>query len=68
MTLDELEQKLKNFGFYRCHRSYLVNIQKVTEIVRWTRSSYSLRLANYKEFMVPLSKAKIQELKDTYQF
>lgn len=68
LTLDELEQKLKNFGFYRCHRSYLVNIQKVTEIVRWTRSSYSLRLANYKEFMVPLSKAKIQELKDTFQF
>ena len=68
MTLDELEQKLKSFGFYRCHRSYLVNIQKVTEIVRWTRSSYSLRLANYREFMVPLSKTKIQELKDTYQF
>lgn len=68
LTLDELEQKLKSFGFYRCHRSYLVNIQKVTEIVRWTRSSYSLRLANYKEFMVPLSKAKIQELRDTYQF
>lgn len=67
MKLDELEQKLKQFGFYRCHRSYLVNIQKMTEIVKWTRSSYSLRLSKENKFMVPLSKGKIQEIKDIIQ-
>ncbi|MFC6652710.1 LytR/AlgR family response regulator transcription factor [Paenibacillus rhizoplanae] len=27
LTLTELEQRLLNFGFYRCHRSYIVNLQ-----------------------------------------
>ncbi|MFE0558353.1 LytTR family transcriptional regulator DNA-binding domain-containing protein [Paenibacillus sp. NPDC058910] len=28
LTLTELEQRLLNFGFFRCHRSYIVNLQK----------------------------------------
>ncbi|MFD2875892.1 LytTR family DNA-binding domain-containing protein [Paenibacillus rhizoplanae] len=31
LTLTELEQRLLNFGFYRCHRSYIVNLQKKLE-------------------------------------
>ena len=36
----------RRYGFFRCHRSYLVNMQKVQEVVRWTRNSYALRLEN----------------------
>ncbi|MEW9675397.1 LytTR family transcriptional regulator DNA-binding domain-containing protein [Lentibacillus sp. L22] len=32
-TLTEIEQKLELYGFYRCHRSYIVNLQKVREII-----------------------------------
>ena len=28
-TLNELEARLLPFGFFRCHRSYIVNLQKV---------------------------------------
>lgn len=68
LTMEEIETKLQRFGFYRTHRSYLVNMQKVTEIIKWTRNSYSLKLMNYEETMVPLSKTKIQEMKEIYQF
>ncbi|MGC5773487.1 LytTR family transcriptional regulator DNA-binding domain-containing protein [Paenibacillus pabuli] len=63
LTLTELEQRLANFGFFRCHRSYLVNLQKVREIITWTKNSYSLRLNTGKELVVPLSRSKLQELK-----
>lgn len=63
LTLNELEQKLTPFGFFRCHRSYIVNLQKVREIITWTRNSYSLSLHTSKEAVVPLSKNKLVELK-----
>ena len=63
LTLTELEQRLLNFGFFRCHRSYIVNLQKVREIITWTKNSYSLRLNTGKDTVVPLSRSKLQELK-----
>ncbi|MUT64741.1 LytTR family transcriptional regulator DNA-binding domain-containing protein [Paenibacillus sp. NEAU-GSW1] len=63
LTLTELEQRLLNFGFFRCHRSYIVNLQKAREIITWTKNSYSLRLNTGKDAVVPLSRSKLQELK-----
>lgn len=63
LTLTELEQRLNHFGFFRCHRSYIVNLQKVREIITWTKNSYSLRLNTGKDAVVPLSRSKLQELK-----
>ncbi|QCR34040.1 LytTR family transcriptional regulator DNA-binding domain-containing protein [Lysinibacillus sp. SGAir0095] len=63
LTLNDLEQKLTPFGFFRCHRSYIVNLQKVREIITWTRNSYSLALHTSKDTIVPLSKNKLVELK-----
>lgn len=66
-TMDELEAKLKRFGFYRSHRSYLVNMQKVVEVVKWTRNSYSLKLENMEDVRIPLSKGRIDEMKNIYE-
>ncbi|GIP22227.1 LytTR family transcriptional regulator DNA-binding domain-containing protein [Paenibacillus sp. J22TS3] len=63
LTLTELEARLLNFGFFRCHRSYIVNLQKVREIITWTKNSYSLRLNTAKDAVVPLSRSKLHELK-----
>ncbi|KOR89429.1 LytTR family transcriptional regulator DNA-binding domain-containing protein [Paenibacillus solani] len=63
LTLTELEHRLLNFGFFRCHRSYIVNLQKVREIITWTKNSYSLRLNTDQDAVVPLSRSKLQELK-----
>lgn len=66
--IGELEERLVRFGFFRCHRSYIVNMQKVLELIKWTRNSYSLRLKGYDKRDVPLSKGKIQELRGMYEF
>lgn len=68
LTMDELEGRLRRYGFYRSHRSYLVNMQKVQEIVKWTRNSYSLKLENLEDVKIPLSKGRIEEMRDLYHF
>ncbi|MDW0118842.1 LytTR family transcriptional regulator DNA-binding domain-containing protein [Sporosarcina thermotolerans] len=63
-TLNDLEQRLLPFGFFRCHRSYIVNLQRVREVITWTRNSYSLVLEDAKKSSIPLSKTKMAELKE----
>ncbi|MGE8205073.1 LytTR family transcriptional regulator DNA-binding domain-containing protein [Heyndrickxia sp. NPDC080065] len=62
--LNQLFDRLYPFGFFRCHRSYIVNLQKVREVITWTRNSYSLVLDDAKKSSVPLSKGKLNELKE----
>lgn len=63
-TLNDLETRLLPFGFFRCHRSYIVNLQKVREVITWTRNSYSLVLDDSEKSTIPLSKSKMIELKE----
>ena len=63
LSLNDLENRLKYFGFFRCHRSYLVNLQRVREIVTWTRNSYTLVLDDKNKSSIPLSKGRMDELK-----
>jgi ABC-2 type transport system ATP-binding protein len=62
-TLTELEERLQPFGFFRCHRSYIVNLQNVREIMTWTRNSYTLVLNDASQAEIPLSKTKMAALK-----
>ncbi|QED46479.1 LytTR family transcriptional regulator DNA-binding domain-containing protein [Cytobacillus dafuensis] len=62
-TMTELENRLHPYGFFRCHRSYIVNLQKVREVVTWTRNSFTLVLGDAKKSSIPLSKTKMAELK-----
>ncbi len=62
-TLAELEARLARSGFFRAHRSYLVNLQHIQEIIPYTRNSFSLRLDDAAGTEVPLSKSAAGELK-----
>lgn len=64
LTLTNLEERLQHVGFFRCHRSYIVNLQKVREVITWTRNSYSLVLDDKERTQIPLSKTKMAELRD----
>lgn len=63
-TLADLEKRLQPYGFFRCHRSYIVNLQKVREVITWTRNSYSLILDDSIKSSIPLSKTKMTQLKE----
>ena len=62
-TMTELEQRLAHSGFFRAHRSYLVNLQQVKEVIPYTRNSFSLRLKDKDETKIPLSKSSERELR-----
>jgi len=64
LLLSDLEERLTHFGFFRCHRSYLVNLQRVREIITWSRNSYSLILEDKQKSSIPLSKGRLDELKE----
>lgn len=67
-TMGTLEEQLKEFGFFRCHRSYIVNVQKVEEIEKLTKNSYSIRLNNEQHSHIPLSKGRIEDMKATFKW
>ncbi len=63
-TLSELEQRLARSGFFRAHRSYLVNLQHVKEVIPYTRNSFTLRLDDQPGTEIPLSKSAAGELRE----
>lgn len=65
-TLAEMEQKLEVYGFFRCHRSYIVNLQKVREIITWSKNTYSLKIENKNQSTIPLSRTKIQGIQEIF--
>lgn len=62
-TLTELEKRLVRSGFFRAHRSYLVNLQHVKEVIPFTRNAFTLRLDDPAATQIPLSKSAATELR-----
>ncbi|MCL2895619.1 LytR/AlgR family response regulator transcription factor [Brenneria tiliae] len=62
MNITEFCSRLPEDYFFRCHRSYGVNLTKIREIVPWFNNTYILRL-NDLDFEVPVSRSKIKEFR-----
>jgi two-component system LytT family response regulator/two-component system response regulator LytT len=63
-TLDELQARLDPSIFWRVHRSHLVNINKVKEIVPWFSRNYILRMKDAKATEIPVSRAQTKRLRE----
>ena len=63
-TLDELHARLDPEVFWRVHRSHLVNINKVKEIVPWFSRNYILRMKDAKATEIPVSRSQTRRLRD----
>lgn len=57
-TLNELEEKINHNIFFRCHKSYIINLDYIKEIIPWTYSSYKLIMNNNDEIPVSRQKSK----------
>lgn len=57
MTLQELEEKLEDFSFFRTHRSYLVNLNYVHEITPWVNGAYNVTLKDKNHTTLPVSRS-----------
>lgn len=65
-NMSELEERLNKSGFFRCHRSYIVNMQKVDEIEKISKNSYTLLLANKEQSRIPLAKGRVEDMKTIF--
>jgi two-component system response regulator LytT len=63
-TLDELQASLDPDIFWRVHRSHLVNINKIKEIVPWFSRNYILRMKDGKGSEIPVSRSQTKRLRD----
>lgn len=62
-TLSELEKMLDPSKFFRAHRGYIVNLQKVKEIIKVGTSSYELTMNDPSKSKIPMSRRQSSELK-----
>ncbi len=62
-TLRELEERLDPALFFRAHKSSLVNLQQVKEIVPWFAGRYKLVMRDAAGSEVPLSRAQARALR-----
>jgi len=65
-TLEELMDQLDPETFWRAHRSYVVNIQRIREVVPWFKSSYQLRMDDPKKTEIPVSRAQTKRLRELF--
>ena len=65
-TLEELLDSLDPNLFWRAHRSFLVNINRIREVVPWFKSSYQLRMDDKKQTEIPVSRAQTKRLRELF--
>jgi two-component system response regulator LytT len=66
-TLEELLEILDPHIFWRAHRSYVVNINHIKEVVPWFKSSYQLRMNDRKNTEIPVSRAQTRRLRELFK-
>ncbi len=65
-TLEELSDQLDPETFWRAHRSCLVNIQHIREVVPWFKSTYQLRMDDPKKTELPVSRNQTKRLRELF--
>lgn len=62
LCISEFYKKLPKNIFFKCHRSYIVNLNKISEIIPWFNNTYNLKLQNINHD-IPVSRSNIKEFK-----
>jgi two-component system, LytTR family, response regulator LytT len=66
-TLEELHAALDSETFWRPHRSHLVNIHHIKEVVPWFKSSYMLKMDDKKQSEIPVSRVQTKRLRELFK-
>jgi two-component system response regulator LytT len=63
-TLEELQANLDPKVFWRVHRAYVVNINKIKEVIPWFNRSLQLKMTDKKESEIPVSRTQTKKLRE----
>lgn len=61
--LGEFEKRLNPHGFYRIHKSYLVNLNYISELFPWANNSLALKMQGFERDILPVSREKVKNLR-----
>lgn len=67
MTLQELQLKLDDTMFFRSHRAYLVNVERIREVIPWFNGTYNLILEEIPNMEIPVSRQHAPKLKKLFE-
>lgn len=62
LSISEFYNSLPKDKFFKCHRSYIVNITKIREIIPWFNNTYNLKLQDI-DYEIPVSRSNLKEFK-----
>ena len=65
-TIEELLDQLDPALFWRAHRSFVININQIREVVPWFKSTYQLRMNDKKQTEIPVSRAQTKRLRELF--
>jgi two-component system, LytTR family, response regulator len=66
-TIEELADSLDPHVFWRPHRSYLININHIKEVVPWFKSSYMLKMNDKRASEIPVSRSQTRRLRELFK-
>jgi len=66
-TLEEMAAALDSDVFWRPHRSYLVNIHHIKEVVPWFKAGYMLKMSDKKQTEIPVSRGQIKRMRELFK-
>jgi two-component system LytT family response regulator/two-component system response regulator LytT len=62
-TIEELQSNLDPDVFWRVHRSFLVNINRIREVIPWFKSSFQLKMDDKRQTEIPVSRIQTKRLR-----
>jgi two-component system, LytTR family, response regulator LytT len=62
-TIEELQSNLDPDLFWRVHRSFLVNINRIREVIPWFKSSFQLLMEDKNQTEIPVSRIQTKRLR-----
>ena len=63
-SMQEWEERLEQYGFFRPHRSFLINLDEIDEVVLWFNNSLQVKMRGYEAGNIPISRNKLKEFKE----
>jgi len=62
-SMNSFEERLRDSGFFRIHKSFLVNLKYVIEIYPWFNNTTCVKMQGYEKEVLTVGRNQIKELK-----
>jgi len=66
-TLEDLQTALESDAFWKPHRSFLVNIHHIKEVVPWFKGTYMLKMDDKKQTQIPVGRSQVKRMRELFK-